>query len=108
MAVRQDREHERGSASYTLCHQSDSWSTGHWRFFNFNMNGSPVSGLSNFKLDVKAMLTWVMNNYPGFSTDYWLTRIEIGTEVDDSTTGQARLSGLTFEINGTMKMIELQ
>ena len=56
-----------GSASYTLCHQSDSWSTGHWRFFNFNMNGSPVSGLSNFKLDVKAMLTWVMNNYPGFA-----------------------------------------
>jgi hypothetical protein len=72
------------------------------------MNGSPVTGLSNFKLDVKAMLTWVMNTYPGFSTDYWLTRIEIGTEVDDSTNGTARLSGIQFEVNGTTKSIELQ
>jgi hypothetical protein len=72
------------------------------------MNGSPVTGLTNFKLDVKAMLTWVMNTYSGFTQDMWLTRIEIGTEVDDSTNGTTRLSGLTFEVNGTSKGIELQ
>jgi len=54
------------------------------------------------------MLTWVMNAYSGFSGDYWLTRIEVGTEVDDNTSGEAKIKGLTFEINGTSKSIELQ
>jgi hypothetical protein len=97
-----------GTHSWNLCHQSDDWSSGHWRFFNFNMNGSPVTGLTNFKLDVRAMLMWVMNTYSGFNQDMWLTRIEVGTEVDDNTNGTARLSGVQFEVNGTTKSIELQ
>ena len=52
------------------------------------------------------MLTWVMNNYPGFTTDMWLTRIEVGTEVDDNTAGVAKIKNLIFEINGTSKQIE--
>ena len=96
-----------GGTSYNLCHQSDDWSSGHWRFFNFNVSGGPFSSWTQ-KLDVKAMLTWVMNTYPGFNQDMWLTRIEVGTEVDDNTMGQVRLGGLTFEVNGTMKSIELQ
>jgi hypothetical protein len=95
-----------GSTSWNLCHQSDTWSSG-WRFFNFNVNQGPFSTWTG-KLDVKAMLTWVMNNYSGFSGDYWLTRIEVGTEVDDNTSGEAKIKGLTFEINGTSKSIELQ
>ena len=42
-----------------------------------------------------------------FSTDMWLTRIEVGTEVDDDTQGTAKVNNLTFEINGTAKSIEL-
>jgi len=95
-----------GSTNWNLCHQSDTWSSG-WRFFNFNVANGPFSTWTG-KLDIKAMLTWVMNAYSGFSGDYWLTRIEVGTEVDDNTSGEAKIKGLTFEINGTSKSIELQ
>jgi hypothetical protein len=94
-----------GSAGFNLCHQSDTWSSG-WRFFNFNLNNGPQNTFSG-NVDIKAILTWVMNNYSGFTTDMWLTRIEIGTEVDDNTQGTAKFNNLTFEVNGTSKAITL-
>jgi hypothetical protein len=96
-----------GTASYNLCHQSDSWGSGNkWRFFNFNIANAPFSNWTG-KADIKAMLTWIMNTYSGFNTDMWLTRIEVGTEVDDTTAGVAKIKNLIFEINGTSKQIEL-
>jgi hypothetical protein len=94
-----------GNSSYTLCHQKDGWGSG-WRFFNFNLNNGPQDNFSG-KADVKAMLDWVMGK-GGFDTSMWLTRIEVGTEVDDNTQGTAKIKNLTFEINGTSKSIELQ
>jgi hypothetical protein len=88
-----------------LCHQSDTWSNGQWRFFNFNAN-SPSDDFTG-KGDVKAILDWVMSKYTGFSTDMWLTRIEVGSEIDDTTAGTATIKNLTFEVNGTTKSIEL-
>jgi hypothetical protein len=90
---------------FRLCHQKDGWGSG-WRFFNFNVDGGPISTFSG-NVDIKAMLDWVMKNYPGFTTDMWLTRIEVGTEVDDNTAGKATFNNLTFEINGTSKSVEL-
>jgi hypothetical protein len=94
-----------GSAGYNLCHQKDGWGSG-WRFFNFNLNNGPQNTFSG-KADIKALLDWVMKNYSGFTTDMWLTRIEVGTEDDDTTSGSAKINNLTFEINGTSKSIEL-
>jgi len=37
----------------------------------------------------------------------WLTRVEVGTEVDDNVSGSAKIKNLTFEVNGTSKSIEL-
>ena len=88
-----------GGSSFNLCHQSDTWSNGQWRFFNFNVNNGPMSTF-NSNVDIKAMLDWVMQNYSGFTTDMWLTRIEVGTEVDDNTQGTGKINNLTFEING--------
>jgi hypothetical protein len=93
-----------GSATYTLCHQKDGWGSG-WRFFNFNLNGGPMKTWSG-KADIKAMIDWIMKNFSGFTTDMWLTRIEVGTEVDDNVAGTAKISNLTFEINGTSKSFE--
>ena len=53
------------------------------------------------------MLDYVRGKYSGFTDDMWLTRIEVGTEVDDNTQGSAKISNLTFEINGTSKSAEL-
>jgi hypothetical protein len=94
-----------GSASYNLCHQSDTWSSG-WRFFNFNLSNGPQNNFSG-KADIKAIIDWVRSKYSGFTDDMWLTRIELGTEVDDNTQGTAKFNNLTFEINGTSKSIEL-
>jgi hypothetical protein len=91
---------------YNLCHQSNDWSSGHWRFFNFNVSNGPLNTFSG-KVDIKAMLDWIMKTYSGFTTDMWLTRIEVGTEVDDNTSGTAKINNLTFEVNGTSKSITL-
>ena len=100
-----------GGSSYVLCHQSDSWGSPKsgvkWRFFNFNLSNGPQNTFSG-KVDIKAMLDWVMKTYSGFNTDMWLTRIEVGTEVDDNTQGSAKINNLTFEINGTSKSIQIQ
>ncbi len=90
-----------GGATFNLCHQSDNWSSG-WRFFNFNLSNGPSSNF-NGTGDVKAILDWVMKNYSGFTTDMWLTRIEVGTEIDDNTAGSAAIKNISFEINGTVK-----
>lgn len=95
-----------GNSTYVLCHQSDTWSNGQWRFFNFNVNNGPLSTF-NGKADIKAMLDWVMRTYSGFTTDMWLTRIELGTEIDDSTTGSVKIRNLTFEINGATRSVQL-
>jgi hypothetical protein len=95
-----------GGIGINLCHQSDTWgSGGQWRFFNFNLNNG--ADTFNGKADVKAILDWVMGKYSGFTTDMWLTRIEVGTEIDDNTAGKSTIKNLTFEVNGTSKSITL-
>jgi hypothetical protein len=90
--------------SFSLCHQSDSWASG-WRFFNFLAGG----GTSNYsgKVDIKAMLDYIRSQYSGFTDSMYLTRIEVGTEIDDNTAGSSKTNNLTFEINGTSKSIQL-
>jgi hypothetical protein len=91
-------------SNYKLCHLKDGWGSG-WRFINFELNGQQ----KNFsgKADVKAILDWARSKSSGFTDDMWLTRIEVGTEVDDNTQGSTKINNLTFEINGTSKSIEL-
>jgi hypothetical protein len=102
-----------GGASFNLCHQSDTWASNQWRFFNFNLSNAPQSSF-NGTVDIKAILSWVMSNYANstassgggmgsFSNSMYLTRIEVGTEIDDSTAGSVKISNLTFNINGTSK-----
>jgi hypothetical protein len=88
-----------GDKSYNLCHQSDSWGSG-WRYYQFRANGASqnISG----KVDVKAFLDWLVNTH-GYSKDLWVTRIEVGTELDDNTAGSVSLKNVTFEVNGSSK-----
>ena len=93
------------STSFSLCHQSDTWASG-WRFFNF-LGGSASSGNYSGKVDIKAILDYVRSQYSGFTDTMYLTRIEVGTEIDDNTAGSSKTNNLTFEINGTSKSIQL-
>jgi hypothetical protein len=96
------------TATYDLCHQKDGWGSGGWRFFNFTNHSGSQNSWSG-KGDIKTIIDKIMSSKfgGGFTTDMWLTRIEVGTEVDDNTAGTAKVNKLTFEINGTSKSIEL-
>ena len=37
----------------------------------------------------------------------WLTRMEVGTEIDDNTQGSVNIKNLTFEVNGMSRSIQL-
>jgi hypothetical protein len=86
--------------TYKLCHQSDTWNstTPHWRYFQFWDTVGPQTSF-NGKVDLKPFIDWLVSAY-AVSTDKWLTRIEIGTEIDDKTSGSAALQNVAFEING--------
>ncbi|HKU38741.1 MAG TPA: hypothetical protein VJR89_11360 [Polyangiales bacterium] len=88
-----------GDKTYGLCHQSDSWGSG-WRYYQFRAS-SPSNSYSG-KVDLKAFLDYLVNSR-GFSRDLWLTRIEVGSELDDNTAGTVTLKNLTFQINAESK-----
>ena len=94
-----------GSKSYDLCHQSDTWADGRWRYTQFWMQGGPSTNFSG-TVDIKAMLDWVVSN-KGYSRDLWVTRIEVGSEIDDNTSGTVTVRDLTFEVNGQSRSIRL-
>jgi hypothetical protein len=94
-----------GDRAFNLCHQDDAWAGGKWRYFQFRLNGGPSNGFSG-KIDVKAFLDWLVNTR-GYSKDLWITRFEIGSEIDDNTKATVTLKNVTFEVNGTSKAVQL-
>ncbi len=95
--------------SYTLCHQDDNWAGGQWRYYQFRAgDGSDGNIRNNFSgtINIKAFLDYLMTK-PGYSGDLWLTRMEVGSEIDDNTDGSVRMSGITFEVNNESRSAEL-
>jgi hypothetical protein len=90
-----------GDKGFSLCHQDDAWAGGKWRYFQFRLNGGSTNSVSG-KLDVKALIDWLVSN-AGYSRDLWVTRLEVGSEIDDNTAGRVTLKNITFEVNGTSK-----
>ena len=91
-----------GDKAYNLCHQSDNW--GGWRYFQFRASDGPKNDF-NGTLNVKAALDWLVNN-AGVSKDLWVVRFEVGSEIDDNTSGKVTMDDLTFEVNGVSKSAE--
>jgi hypothetical protein len=87
--------------NYALCHQSDTWAGGKWRYYQFRVDGGPWGNFSG-KIDVKPFLDYVVNS-KGYSSELWVTRFEIGSEIDDNTSGTVTLKNITVEVNGTTK-----
>ena len=92
-----------GNDSYQYCHDASGWGCG-WRYMQFRLNGGPKRDYSG-KLDVKAILDWLVNN-KGISSDLWISRFEIGTEIGDNTSGKVTIKNLTFEVNGQSRSPE--
>jgi len=95
-----------GGKTYNLCHQSDTWNSPNsptWRFFQFELAGSSTN--FNGTVDIKAFLDWFFSSSyaSGASKDLWLTRIEVGTEIGDNTSGSCTIGNISFNINGTIQ-----
>jgi hypothetical protein len=82
--------------TYTLWVQRDNWADG-WRYFQFRAGSSSMS--FNGSVNVKTLLDYLVNTR-GFSPDLWVTRLEVGSEIDDETEGRVTMSNITFEVNG--------
>jgi hypothetical protein len=89
--------------TYHICHYSNTWNANppHWSYFQFWDNAGPQTSF-NGKVDLKPFIDWLVSNY-NVPTDKWLTRIEVGTEIDDKTSGSVSLQNAVFEINGVSK-----
>jgi hypothetical protein len=73
------------------------WADG-WRYYQFRDNAGP--GMSfNGSVNVKALLDYLVNTRQ-FSPDLWVTRLEVGSEIDDETQGTVTMQNITFEVNG--------
>jgi len=90
-----------GDKGFNLCHQDDAWADGKWRYFQFRLNGGSTNSVSG-RIDVKALIDWLVSN-AGYSRDLWVTRLEVGSEIDDNTAGTVTLKNITFEVNGSSK-----
>jgi hypothetical protein len=92
-----------GSLNYSLCHQREGWgdSSDPWSYYQFRAgDGSDGNSKTNFNgtVDVKALLTYLVGK--GLSQDLWVSRLEVGSEIDDNTAGTVKLDGITFEVMG--------
>jgi hypothetical protein len=95
-----------GEKTYTLWVQRDSWGEGSkWRYFQFRDNAGPSMSF-NGTIDVKPLLDFLVNTR-GYSSDLWVTRLEVGSEIDDDTKGTVKMSGITFEVNGESRSATL-
>ena len=94
-----------GGKSYTLWVQDDAWANGQWRYFQYRADDGPQKSF-NGTIDVKPFIDYLINSRQ-YSPDYWITRFELGSEIDDMTAGTVKFTGVTFEVNGTSKSIQL-
>jgi hypothetical protein len=86
-----------GGKSYRLWVQRDMWADG-WRYYQFRDSAGSQMNFSG-TVDVKALLNYLVNTR-GFSQDLWVTRLEVGSEIDDETQGTVTMQNITFMVNG--------
>ncbi len=89
---------------YTLCHQNDNWASG-WRYFQFRAGDASDGNIRedfNGTIDLKPFLDYLMTqrNYSG---ELWLTRMEVGSEIDDNTSGTVTMDNITFQVNDQIR-----
>jgi hypothetical protein len=87
-----------GTKTYLLEVQRDDWANGQWRYFQFRATDGPQTSF-NGTVNVRALLDYLVNSR-GYSSDLWVSRFEIGSEIDDLTQGTVTIQGVTFEVNG--------
>jgi hypothetical protein len=86
-----------GGKNYKLWVHRNSWANG-WRYFQFRDTSGSKQNFDG-SIDVKALLTYLTQNY-SYSDQLWVTRLEVGSEIDDNTAGTVTVDNITFTVNG--------
>jgi hypothetical protein len=81
--------------SYKLTVQDDAW--GKWRYFQFRDSAGSTQTPGTFTVDVKKLIDYLVSK--GYSKDLWVSRLEVGSEIDDNTKGKVTMRNVEFEIN---------
>ncbi len=92
-----------GDQAYTLCHHSDA--IGSQNYIEFDANNGPQT-VVNERLDIAEILLWAVEN-AGYSGEFWLSRIEVGTEIGDNSSGTVTIQNITVEVNGDSRSVDL-
>jgi hypothetical protein len=80
---------------YNLIVQKDNWGSG-WKYYQFRTGASSQS--FNGTIDVKKLIDYMVST-GGATSDMWVTRLEVGSEIDDLTKGSVSMTNVTFEVN---------
>jgi len=91
-----DNNVDGGSSKYNLLVQRNSWGSG-WQYYQFRTANSSTS--FNGTVDVRKLIDYLMKKDSAITGDMWVTRFEVGTEIDDNTKGTATIKNITFEVN---------
>jgi hypothetical protein len=95
-------------ATYTLGHADDAWPPGQspqWKYRQYRLQSSTrqYSGT----VDVKKILDYMVNTEHWPNT-LWISRFEVGTELDDGSAGTLTMKKVTFEVNGQKRATEIK
>ena len=94
---------------YNLYVSRDDWptatATSQWKYRQYRLTTStrPYSGT----VDVKKLLDHLTGS-ENWSKDLWISRFEIGTELDDGSSGTVTIKNVTFEVNGQKRSTEIR
>jgi len=86
-----------GTKSYDLLVQRNSWGSG-WKYYQFRGNDGSKQSFTG-KVDVKKLIDYMVQK-GGATQDMWVTRLEVGSEIDDNTKGKVTMSNVIFSVNG--------
>lgn len=92
---------------FTLGHSTDNWPDGQspqWKYRQWRLQ-NPTMNFSG-KIDVKKILDHLVNDEHWPNTLY-ISRFEVGTELDDGSAGTLTLKKITFEVNGQKRATEI-
>ncbi len=93
---------------FKLGHKEDAWppnQSPQWKYRQWRL----TSSTRNFSgtVDVKKILDHHVNN-EGWPNTLWISRLEVGTELDDGSAGTVTIKNITFEVNGQKRSTEIK
>jgi len=90
--------------SYLPCLHETMWGPGNWEHWEFRLQSGPATTFDG-AVDLDTFFGYAEGK--GASNTWWVTRIELGTAIDDQTVGEVTLDDITFSMNGLSRSIEL-